>query len=65
MTTDEHVTQMEHIYKSMLAKALINIKKSQVTQQKYYNVRTCNNPFSMGDKFLKKNMADESHNAEM
>ena len=32
----------------------------QVTQQTYYNMRTFNNPFSVGDNVLKVNMADKA-----
>ena len=35
--------------------------KEQVTQQKYYNMQTFNKPFSVIDKVLKKNMANESY----
>ena len=51
---------MEKIYQSMLAKAHWNIKKSQVTQTKYHNMWAFNNPFSVGDKVLKKSMTNES-----
>ena len=36
-----------------------------VTWQKYYNMRTFNNPFTVGDKVLKKSMADELCKAKM
>ena len=49
----------------MLAKTHSNTSKRQVTQQKYYNMRSFNSPFSLGDKVVKKNMADESYNANM
>ena len=56
---------MEHIYRSMHAKAHSNIKMSQVTQQNYYNMRTFNKSMLLGDKVLKKNMADYPHKAKM
>ena len=64
MTIDLHVSQIEHIYQLMLAKVHTNIKK-QVSQQKYYNMQTFNNPFEKDEKVLKKNMPDNSYREKM
>ena len=53
VTINDHVRNMKHIYQCILAKANSNIKKAQVTQQKYYNMCTFNNPFSLGNKHPK------------
>ena len=42
------------IYKSTFTKAHSNIKKLQVTPKIYCNMRTFNNPFSIGDKILRR-----------
>ena len=65
MTIDQHILQMEHIYQSMLAKAHTNVKKSQVSQQRYCNMQTSNNPFEVGKKVLKKNMVNDSCKVKM
>ena len=60
LTISDSVTNFKHIYQCMLAKSHNSIKKAQVTQQKYHNIQTFNNPFSVGDKVLKKNMEDKA-----
>ena len=65
MTIYNDAANMEHLYQCMLAKAHSYIEKVQVTLQKYYEMCTFNNPFSVGDKVLKNNMADKSHKAKM
>ena len=65
MTIDDHVANMEYINWCMLAKVHNNIKKSQVTQQKYYKMKTFRNACSVGDNILKKNLAGESYKAKM
>ena len=37
----------------------------QVSQQRYSNMRNVNNPFGVGEKVLKKNMADDLHKTKM
>ena len=49
----------------MLANAHMNIRRAQATQHMYYIVKTFNNPFSVGNKVLKTNLAYESQKAKM
>ena len=65
VTIDQSVLQMEHIYQLMLAKVLTNIKKSHISQQKHYSMQTLKNPFKVGEKVLKMNMANDPCKAKM
>ena len=42
-----------------------NIKKAQKHQAKCYNARNSGTPFKVGEKVLKRNMRDASHQAKM
>ena len=55
---------MEHIYQTIIPKVHTNVNELQITQWKYYNMWPFNNLFEVGEKVLKENMVDDSHEAK-
>ena len=59
------VEKLEQIPRNIFIQASQNINKAQKHQAKCYNARHSGTPFKVGEKVLKRNMRDASHQAKM